>query len=133
MNLTKAIVEQVVNEMLELWQTEDNWVKGFLAQDRSGIDVAPDDENAISWCLAGCKARALTNLRLSGLNDFFDRFMANAFSPGSLPTAYVQFNDEESTTFEDVRLFVKCLKDKDVPVEPPCDCSSCVYARKELY
>lgn len=139
MPLTKPLVELIVDRMLDIWESADRWTKGSSAIAADGNDVQPDSPYAVGWCATGCQMRALLDLRLSDYLSEFETFM-NYYtkeeftytSEGgfSLPkyTSVVMFNDADDTTFEDVRLFIKCLKDKEIPDElkgAECTCLDC--------
>jgi len=117
MKLTPDIIEQVVDRMLDIWEDESRWVKGYIAQRRDGAETAYADPFAVSWCAVGTRMKAMYDL---GLRDWydrdFDRFM-DYYAHQEYGVSTVVLNDRDETSFEDIRLFVKCLKDKPWPVE----------------
>ena len=142
MSFTKEIVERVIDRMLDIWETADQWTQGVLARNGDGDELTnASSPSAIKWCALGCKSRALNDLALYDYSEDFEEFFnyyasiqqGNATTSGN---AVVLFNDSPETTFEDVRLFVKCLKDMDIPehlrydpefddVSPFCPCPAC--------
>lgn len=123
-SITPEILEQVVDQMLDVWEDEDHWCKGMIAQDANGHEVGDvSHSEAYRFCLVGVKNKAIYDLRLFDLSDEFDHYvgLSDEFDhymdyvtrrQGTFGTA-VRFNDDEHTTFEDVRLLVKRFKDQE--------------------
>lgn len=131
MALTKPMLDLIIDSMLDIWCDESTWTKGAEARRIDGSDVTADNWYAISWCAIGCKSKALSQLKLydydTEFEDFMDYHARKEFNVSSI----VEYNDRQDTTFEDMRLFVKCLKDKD-PIEvEPCSCPYCVDERRK--
>lgn len=116
----KPFVRAVVERMLDLLASEENWIKHAAAADGNGQTVNPESEEAIAWCLIGAQARALHDLSLATLSTdsevekarrrvikAVDAFLKVAMQRKNGVTALPVFNDRDSTDFEDVRLWLK--------------------------
>jgi hypothetical protein len=111
----KPFIEAVVERMLDLMESEEHWVKG-IAHDRKG--------GTNRWCLIGAQGQALKELGLNqagmsaeletarkrvlvAINNFFNQaVLEHGYS--SMPS----FNDDDKTSFEDIRLWLKSLFDR---------------------
>lgn len=125
MKLTRALVELIVDRMLSLWSSSERWTKDMLARDRRGLLVDPLDRDAISWCLVGAFQRAIHELNLAQIQNAGMRFMDEC-AKTEFGAPMTTFNDRSGTSFEDVQLFVKRLKEKDIPAYAGnCQCADC--------
>lgn len=111
----KPFIRAVIERMLDLLQSEENWIKGK--------EYTVTEDGVEQFCLIGAKARALKDLQLGQIQGeeeverqrqrvlaTVERFLNDTLSAekgfGSMPG----FNDTADTTFEDVRLWLKsCL------------------------
>src|SRR5260221_4013294 len=113
----KPFIRLVIERMLALMATEANWVKGTSTQWNDDADVE-------QFCLIGAQARALAELGLNATGNTeldtarkrvlaaIDRFLVEAVKESTGFESMPSFNDRPSTTFEDVRLWLKSLFDK---------------------
>lgn len=126
MTLTRHLINLIVDQMLDIWETSDQWIKGTVARSEHDEDVDAASPYAIMWCAVGCKEKALYELGLKQYDDEFQAFMDHyaqqeaivrrpwGGEPFPKYSSVVTLNDADDTTFEDVKLFVKCLKDKSM-------------------
>lgn len=128
MSLTRETKDRIVDRMLDIWETAGRWTKGTLARNEYEEEASVESSHATSWCAIGCAARATWDLGILYADGEFEEFMNYWCNDEFGINNVVNFNDREETTFEDVRLFVKCLKDKDVDIVGPehdCTCDAC--------
>jgi hypothetical protein len=115
LDLSKAMpfIRAVIERMLDLLGDEEHWVKGTTHQNVDGID---------KYCLIGAEAQALQDLTLSEHQDdpvverqrqrvlaAVKKFMIEALKEEKGYSSMPSFNDNEQTSFEDVRLWLKGL------------------------
>jgi hypothetical protein len=141
MSLRKDFIELVTNRMLDLWESAERWTQGVVARNEDKQDVQAESPWAVQWCAIGVAQRALHDLSL-----FESDYSAEFFTFLDHYTWYVtdgayrqvaRYNDDDHTSFEDMRLFVKGLRDTD-PDEvehhaaeaSECNCDSCRAIRQ---
>jgi hypothetical protein len=105
----KPFIRAVIERMLDLIATEENWLKGAAHTRLGDVD---------SWCLIGAKAQAEADLGLQAADlDTTRRRVVAAVSKylnaqveadtdgrhNTMPA----FNDDKATSYEDVRLWLK--------------------------
>lgn len=110
--LTQDTIDLIIDEMLNIWSDSEHWAQGALAYNEHDDEVSVADPTALKWCAVGCKALAIRRLNLHGCGEEFEAFMDNYASNEHDAPSVVAYNDDTHTTFEDMRLFVKTLKDK---------------------
>lgn len=107
----KPFVRAVIERMLDLIATEENWIKGAEYRTEDGVD---------KYCLIGAKAKALEDLTLAGVQSdpiveeqrkrvvkAIDLYLSASLQKEKGYSSMPSFNDEAGTTFEDVRLWLK--------------------------
>lgn len=107
----KPFIRAVIERMLDLLASEENWIKGAEARTEDGID---------KYCLVGAKAKALKDLTLAKIQSdptveeqrqrvlkAVDAFLTASLKREKGYTSMPGFNDRQETTFEDVRLWLK--------------------------
>ena len=124
--LDNGLKNQIIEGMLELWETSDNWTQGVLARDKDNNEVAPEWDSAVSWCFVGCMQRSLHNLYrqrvlsydspfdFCEMSDITEQFMNDVARKEKLAISVVYFNDNDNRSFEDVRLLVKQMLEEKI-------------------
>ncbi len=141
MKLTRDLRNKIVDTMLEVWETSDQWTKGTIARSDDQDEVGFESYRAVRWCAVGCaqKAMTLAGIEVTYWYDEFEAFIndyTEKYTEGKYRNV-VHFNDAEDTSFEDIRLLVKCLRDVDPeypeadPAPSECPCQDCVRYRAE--
>jgi hypothetical protein len=132
MTLSKPIVDTIIDTMLDVWETAERWTKGTIAKSENGDDVSAESPYATSWCAIGAAHKAMYHLGLTAWSDEFESFMnycvqkkMNHAASYKRYSNIAAFNDDEGTSFEDVKLFIKCMKDEEFPLQPTCPCPNC--------
>jgi hypothetical protein len=111
----KPFIRAVIERMLDLMQSEENWVKG--------TEHKITEDGVEQFCLIGAQARALSDLGLKNLQAeeevelqrkkvlrSVEEFLRETLKAETGLASMPGFNDSKETTFEDVRLWLKtCL------------------------
>lgn len=109
----KPFIRAVIERMLDLIGSEENWIKGQTHKNVNGVDA---------YCLIGAQAQALADLTLNqyqadpvvetqrkrvlaAIEQFLNDSLREQTGFNSMPS----FNDDMGTEFEDVRLWLKGL------------------------
>jgi hypothetical protein len=112
----KPFIRAVVERMLDLLGSEENWVKGTEHRTENGVD---------KYCLIGAQAKALSDLTLTTVKSdpivdeqrrrvikAVEVFLHAALKEDTGFSSMPSFNDRDGTTYEDIRLWLKSLFDR---------------------
>ncbi len=94
----------------------EGWNRGYFAQDENEVECEPDSEQAETWCCAGARAKAISELLDQGLPDINEGALSicsreavetviHDYLVDSAPDAEVNeiaFNDEFAEDAEEV-------------------------------
>jgi len=89
-------IADVLRHAKEVIDTPDKWTKDHYAVDANGRDVSIED--AVCFCLGGAIGRAGHDMGAGPRDFWIMRLSLTSAIGGSIAS----FNDNESTTFEDV-------------------------------
>ena len=118
MTTNDEYVVAALDRMIEL--LEQGWCQGTMARDADGVRTHASDDEASSWCLRGAVSRATYELLLGydgrpmsqrqtfvfGVDGVYPR-VHRLLDEVAAPLDPVSFNDDPSTSREDVLLLVK--------------------------
>lgn len=90
---------EVINRALEILNNGVSWTKESYARGSQGFEVGYSSEAAVSFCSYGAVYRAAKEL---GVDSYLAIDVIRRHCPSAVGLAF--FNDDESTTFEDVAL-----------------------------
>lgn len=101
---------ELVDRIKSILSDEDKWIKNNFAADPDGCPTRPCSQNATSWCLEGAKERVLFDCRMSDAeyNLFVEKEMTVLSRQHDI--AVSDFNDDPSTTFNDIHKFLDEIK-----------------------
>lgn len=112
----KPFIRAVIERMLDLLATEENWIKGSVHRREDGVD---------KYCLIGARDQALADLTLSEMQadpevekqrrrviQAVTLFLDSAIHEDKGYRSMPSFNDKADTDFEDIRLWLKSLFDR---------------------
>jgi hypothetical protein len=91
----------------ELLKSEEKWTKDEAARDKDGDRVSESSDRAVSFCLVGafwkCYPDGDDETRRKLANVILEKHPDRAL-PHLMPSnVIIDFNDNQNTTFEDVR------------------------------
>lgn len=92
----------------ELFTDETKWTKGAYARDKQGHSVTTMNHTAVSFCLNGglCVCYSNPSSSYDKLEQAIRRIQ-NTLREMRLPTNLFVFNDNISTTFEDIKTVIQ--------------------------
>lgn len=89
-------------KIYELLDSPDKWTKDCTARDIKGDCVTPTDINATCWCLLGAVHKVYGDAYAKRVENLIWNYLDGAIS---------EFNDDPTTTYEDI---IKLVKELDV-------------------
>lgn len=100
---------EIIRGMLDLLDTSDKWVQYSEGRTAFGVSVNGNDPLAAQWCVGGAIVK-VTGFPWWTFDFSGDSIMGflNRRAREEGHTNFVTFNNSRFTTFEDVRLFLKC-------------------------
>ncbi|RWI35480.1 hypothetical protein [Mesorhizobium sp.] len=98
---------EIVEGMIELFDSSEKWVRDDFACNAKGQTVTPTSPTAICWCLQGAADKVAGETLFSDVTEEWDlrAEIKDAFEEALKPQGYVgmvHFNDDENIRFEDI-------------------------------
>lgn len=87
----------------------EKWTRGVLAKGKFKRSINPESEEACSWCLLGAIIKCYDNdlEKMKAKNKIHQVLLTMGYIIQDSFDAIVIFNDESTTTFEEIRLVIE--------------------------
>lgn len=104
----KSVLQQL-KEIDAIFSTQEKWIKGCNAIDAQGHLCHPLGLDACKWCLIGALVKVVGSLSAFNAHSAHDTIInaINETYTNSHEDTLWRFNDNEETTFEDVKKVLK--------------------------
>ena len=85
----------------ELLSDESKWTQGCMARDEQDVLVPVFSDNAVCWCLGGAVVKCYFTHERDRIGERLRKALPSPFA------GITQFNDNEQTTFHDIKTLLE--------------------------